>query len=121
MENTEKTRTVRGEIILPRDDLPAETADLIVRVEDVSRADAPSVVIAEQRQEVASLRSGATLPFTVEVPEELVDERDNYSVGVHIDMSGSGEVEVGDLVSTQSYPVLTRGHGNEARINVKRV
>ena len=121
MSDTEKTRTVRGEIVLPRDDLPAETANLIVQVEDVSRADAPSVIIAEQRQAVASLRSGAALPFTIEVPAELVDERDDYSVRVHIDVSGSGEVEVSDLVSTQSYPVLTRGHGNEARINVERV
>jgi putative lipoprotein len=121
MSGTEETRTVQGEVILPNIDLPAETANLVVQVEDVSRADAPSVVIADQRQSGVPLRSGATLPFTVEVPEELVDERDSYSVRVHVDVSGSGEVEVGDLVSTQSYPVLTRGHGNEARIHVKRV
>jgi hypothetical protein len=30
-------------------------------------------------------------------------------------------VEIGDLVSTQSYPVLTRGHSDEATIEVKRV
>jgi putative lipoprotein len=118
---SERTRTVRGEIILPSTDLPAETADLVVQVEDVSRADAPSVVIAEQRQSGVPLRGGAVLPFVVEVPEELVDERNSHSVRVHVDVSGSGEVEVGDLVSTQSYPVLTRGHGNEARIDVKRV
>jgi putative lipoprotein len=121
MDDTEKTRTVQGEIIVPSADLPAETADLIVQVEDVSRADAPSVVIAEQRQSGVSLRGSAVLPFVVEVPAELVDEHHNYSVRVHVDVSSSGEVNVGDLVSTQSYPVLTRGRGNEARINVKRV
>jgi putative lipoprotein len=119
MSGTEKTRTVQGDIILPSTDLPAETANLIVQVEDVSRADAPSVVIADQRQSGVPLRSGAALP--VEVPEELVNERDSYSVRVHVDVSGSGEVEVGDLVSTQSYPVLTREHGNEARIYLRRV
>ncbi len=121
MSDTEETRTVRGEIILPSANLPAEIADLIVQVEDVSRADAPSVVIAEQRQPGIYLRGGAVLPFVVEVPEELVDERNSHSVRVHVDVSGSGEIEVGDLVSTQSYPVLTRGRGNEARINVKLV
>jgi putative lipoprotein len=121
MGDTEKTQTVRGEIILPSADLPSESADLIVQVEDVSRADAPSVVIAEQRQSGISLRDGAVLPFVVEVPAELVDEHHNYSVRVHVDVSGSGEVNVGDLVSTQSYSVLTGARGNEAQINVKRV
>ena len=121
MGDTEKTQTVRGEIVLPSTDLPAETADLVVQVEDVSRADAPSIVIAEQRRSGVSLRGGAVLPFAVKVPAELIDERHRYSVRVHTDVSGSGEVEVGDLVSTQSYPVLTHGYGNEVRVDVKRV
>ena len=121
MSGTEETRTVHGEIILPSADIPTQIADLVVQVENVSRADAPSVVIAEQRQSSISLPSGAALPFAVEVPAELVDERDSYSVRVHIDVSASGEVDVGDLVSTRSYPVLTRRHGNEARIHVERV
>src|SRR3712207_254185 len=74
MNNTEKTRTVRGEVILPSADLQAETADVVVQVEDVYRADALSVVIAEQRQAGLSLHGGAVLPFIVEVPAELVDE-----------------------------------------------
>lgn len=121
MSSTEDTRTVHGAIILPSGDIPAQIADLVVQVENVSWADASSVVIAEQRQSSISLPSGGALSFAVEVPAKLVDERDSYSVRVHIDVSGSGEVEVGDLVSTQSYPVLTRGHGNEARIHVQRV
>jgi putative lipoprotein len=121
MDDTEKTQTVSGEIILPGADLPAEAACLLVQVEDVSRADAPSIVVSEQRQYGVSLHGGAVLPFVVKVPEELVGEKRSYSVRVHVDVSGSGEVEVGDLVSTQSYPVLTRGHGKEARIHVKRV
>lgn len=121
MDDTQKTRTVQGEIILPGNDLPAETADVIVQVEDVSRADAPSVVIAEQRQSGVSLRGGAVLPFVVEVPAERVDERNSYSVRVHVDVSTPGEVNVGDLVSTQSHPVLTRGHGDRVQVNVKLV
>ena len=121
MRGTEEARTVQGEIILPDSEIPAESANLVVQVEDVSRADVASVVIADQRQPGVPLRSGAILPFAVEVPEELVNERDSYSIRVHIDLTGSGEVESGDLISTQSYPVLTRGHGNEARIHVQRV
>ena len=121
MGGVKRTHVVRGEITLPSADLPAETADVIVQVEDVSRADAPSLVIGEQRQSGVSLRPGAVLPFAVEIPAEIVDERRNYAVSVHIDLSGSGQVEVGDLVSTQTYPVLTRGYGNEVWIKVTRV
>jgi putative lipoprotein len=121
MGETAKTRTIRGGIILPNTGLSAGTSDLIVQVEDVSRADAPSVVIGEQRQSGVSLSGGTVLPFTIEIPAELIDDRHSYSVRAHIDLSGSGEVKVGDLVSTQSYPVLTRGYGNEAEIKVTRV
>ena len=117
----EETRTVRGEIALPTSGPLGTSADVIVQVEDVSRADAPSIVVGEQRQHGVFLHGGAVLPFAVEIPARFIDERRSYSVRVHINMSGSGNVEVGDLVSTQTYPVLTRGYGSEARITVKRV
>jgi uncharacterized lipoprotein YbaY len=117
----ESALVVRGQVVVPADVRAAETASLIVSVEDVSRADAPSLVIGEQRQEGVQLTAGAILPFQVEVPKELVDARHSYSVRAHLDLSGSGTVEIGDLVSTQSYPVLTRGHSDEATIEVKRV
>lgn len=40
---------------------------------------------------------------------------------VHVDVSGSGEIEQGDLVSTQSHPVLTRGHADRAAVPVRTV
>jgi hypothetical protein len=67
------------------DDLRAlpEHAQARVTVEDVTRADASSVVIAER------------------VLDDLA-----------VDPSAVAEVESGDLVSTQSHPVLTHGHGD---------
>ena len=115
------TRTINGEIVLPAKGVPAQTAAVSVYVEDVSRADAPSVVIGEQRQKGLSLKPELVIPVAVEVPEDLIDERHSYSVRVHIDTSGSDDVKVGDFVSTVSYPVLTRGYGTTVRITVKRV
>lgn len=112
---------VRGEIVLPSTGVGATSADVIVQVEDISRADAPSIVVGEQRQRGVSLHEGAVLPFVVEIPAGLIDGRRSYSVRVHVDVSGSGAVRAGDLVSTQTYPVLTRGHGAEARITVRPV
>lgn len=110
------TRTVRGEISLPRTALPPEAALVIVQVEDVSRADAPSAVVGEQRLSGLELHPGDVIPFEVEVDADALDERARYSVRVHIDVAGSGEVDAGDLVSTQSYPVLTGGNADEAEI-----
>jgi putative lipoprotein len=87
-------RQVTGEVVLPADTDASATADLVVQVEDVSRADAPSTVIAEHRTRGVSLQSGASIPFSLEVSTERVSEGNRYSVRVHIDVSGSGEVEV---------------------------
>ena len=113
--------TIRGQVVLPNVQLPNQTADLIVQVEDVSRADAPSQVVGEQRVSGVPVQAGQVLPFAIEVPAEHIDPRNSYSVRVHVDMTGSGKIEPGDLISTQSYPVLTRGYGNEANVTVKKV
>jgi uncharacterized lipoprotein YbaY len=116
-----KSRAVTGEVVLPDVDYPTKTADLVVKVEDVSRADAPSVAVGEHRRRGVALRAGATIPFTIQIPAERLDERNLYSVSAHVDMSGTGSVKRGDLISTQSYPVLTRGHGDRVRVVLRRV
>jgi uncharacterized lipoprotein YbaY len=112
-------RTVRGEIVFPGTEVPAEASTVVVRVEDISRADAPSTVVGEQRIDHADL--GRVIPFSVDVPADLVDERALYSVHAHVDISGSGEVEVGDYVSTQTHPTLTRGATDVVVVPVTKV
>lgn len=113
--------TVWGKIALP-DDVPTEAGAILVVVEDVSRADSPSVIVGQTRLGRMPLAPGATIPFSVEVPPEVaIDPRAAYSLRVHVDVSASGEIEKGDLVSTQSYPVLTRGAGGETVVRVRRV
>ena len=114
------TRTVSGEVVLPAAEPVAGSADLVVQVEDISRADAPSVVLGEFRRKVR-LRAGAAYPFSVSIPADRIDERNLYSVRAHVDVSGTGSVKRGDFVSTQTYPVLTRSHGDKVRVSVRRV
>jgi putative lipoprotein len=113
-------RTVRGEVVLPAGEPGERAARLVVQVEDVSRMDAPSQVIAEQQIDDVPL-DGTSVAFEVAVPAGLVDERASYSVRVHVDVSGSGVVEQGDLITTQSYPVLTHAAPETARIEVRRI
>jgi putative lipoprotein len=121
MVQSEPTRIVSGEVLIPEGQEVTEAAQLVVQVEDVSRADAPSIVVGEQRQERVRIGPGSRVPFEVTVPANLIRPNASYSVRVHVDITGSGEVERGDLVSTQSHPVLTRSFGTEARIPVRRV
>jgi putative lipoprotein len=116
----ETVRHVRGRIVLPQGDLPSEAAMIVVAVEDVSRADAPSTVVAEQHLEHVSL-AGGEVAFDVDVPSGLIEERAHYTVRVHVDVTGTGIVERGDLVSTQSHPVLTGGRPDDASVPVKVV
>ncbi len=121
MDAVTPPRVVRGSIRLPAAGVPDRAAAVVTVVEDVSRADAPSLIVGRQRQLDVALGPAATLEFAVEVPAGEIDERSLYSVRVHVDVSGSGSVELGDLVTTRSYPVLTRGYGDEAAVEVRRV
>jgi len=113
--------TVQGEVVLPANEDFLGSADVVISVEDMSKADAPSVVIGEHRLKQVSLSPGKRVPFVIQIPAELVDERHLYSIRAHVDRSGSGEVKKEDFISTQTYPVLSRGYGTSAIIKVRRV
>ena len=101
--------------------MPAKAASLVIQIEDVSRLDTPSPVICEERQVDVTLEPGGHLAFELHAHADLVDPRNDYSVRVHIDINGSGQVERGDLITMQSYPVLTHGYGNDVRLEVRPV
>lgn len=116
--------TLRDVTVLVEVQLPPGTVELpgavIVRVEDVSRADAAARVVGEARVERDTRLTGG-LPLRVAVPVRDVDERAAYAVRVHVDANGDGLVSAGDYVSTRHYPVLTRGHPDAATVSVRRV
>jgi hypothetical protein len=96
-----------------------EHAQARVTVEDVTQADASSVVIAESVLD--DLTADQVAVAEVEVGE--VDPRADLVVRVHVAAAGrqTRDVEVGDLVSTQSYPVLTHGHGDSVVVRPRVV
>ncbi|MCX5327905.1 MULTISPECIES: YbaY family lipoprotein [unclassified Streptomyces] len=111
------TNTVTGFVSLPSD-TPAETAaSLLVEVRDVSLADAPSTVVGAQVQTDVPLSPGGRVPFRVNVPE--LDSSATYGLRVHVDRSGSGTLESGDLINTQAIQVRTESiEGLEAPVNL---
>lgn len=115
-------RSVRGRIALPPE-IPLERARAVrIQVEDTSRLDAPSIVVAEQCLEDIDLESAAEVPYCVDVPDDAVEVGKRYSVRVHVDVNGTGDVTTGDYVSTAAYPVLAGDDcTDDVTITVRRV
>lgn len=106
---------VRGQVRLRH--AVSAPATVHVRLEDVSRADAEAELVAELTLPLAaSLPAGAELPFAIIAPE--IDGHARYSVRAHVDVSGTGDVTVGDLLSTAAYPVLTLENPDEVTVEV---
>ena len=98
--------------------LPAD-AQARVTLEDSTRADAASVVVAST--ELTDL--DVTRPATAELVVDDVDPSASLLVRVHVAPGGRRAlgVEVGDLITTQSHPVLTRGHGASVVVPLTKV
>jgi len=112
---------VTGTIVFGADLEPFVGATVYVRLEEVSRADAPAIVMAETV--LPEVRIGGQAPsqleFTIEFPS--LDPRGRYVVRVHVDVDADGQVGVGDYVSTASHPVLVGDGATTLSVPVKRV
>jgi hypothetical protein len=97
-------------------------ATVHVRLLDTSRADASSETVAEQTIQGLSLRgndAGDGVRFAFDAPE--LSPGRSYSLAAHVDMSGSGEIEVGDHITMESVPVEARSAGAHLEIPVRQV
>jgi putative lipoprotein len=87
---------------------------LRVTLEDVSRADAPAVVVAEQTIDVVE---GAGPPFTfaLRYDPERIERRGVYVVRAEVRDAG-GELRA---TTTDSYPVLARGAARALEVTLR--
>lgn len=109
-------KTLQVRLLFPVGEEPPANARLRLRVEDVSGADKESTVIAEGTSAPASDKEAA-----VQVPVGLIDPRASYSVFVHVDADGSGEITPGDFISPAVHPVLTHGAPDSVEAKLIRV
>jgi putative lipoprotein len=80
---------------------PGAKAVLVIRLEDVSKADVAATVVAERR--IDATRAGP-IPFTLDYDAHLIDLRSRYSVRASILQD-----DTLSFVTDRSYPVITRG------------
>lgn len=95
---------VSGTIAFAQLRTPLNAVSVYVRLEDVGRADAAAVPVAQQVMHGVGIADAASrLQF--EIPAAARRPKGEYGVRVHVDVDGDGEVSVGDYTSTQSYRV----------------
>ena len=85
------------------------SVDIVVQVLDVSRMDAPAVVLAEQRFRANGKQ--VPFPFELSVDPARIDPRMRYTVSARM-LQGDQLLFVTDT----AYPVLTLRHGNTASL-----
>jgi hypothetical protein len=84
------------------------------RLVDVSRADAPAEIIAEARIPLGGQQPPVSFALTYDAVR--IDARFTYAVQARIEVDGQLW-----FVSTDRYPVITRGNPDRAEIIVRRV
>ncbi len=90
------------------------TAVIKVQLVDVSRADAPAVVLGEQLIEAG----GRQVPFAFEIPYDpaQIDQRYTYAVQARIENDGQLL-----FINDQRYAVITRGAPTEVAMMLRAV
>lgn len=90
-----------------------DDAVIIIKLEDVSLADAPSKVIAKHRFE----SNGAQVPFEFDLAYDTskIEARHRYSVSARIEVDGQLR-----FITDTSYPVITDANHTES-VNLRLV
>lgn len=97
------TVTYRERVAMP------ENAVLTVQLQDVSRADAPAQIIAEQRTTFAGRQ--VPLPFELHYDPAKIDPKRTYTVSARITLDNQLR-----FLNTSAYLVLTQG--NPVKLNI---
>jgi len=98
-----KTATVTGTVTYrEKIALPSEGVVVIVKVEDISRADAPAITIGEQIIENPGHQ--VPIPFEVQYNPDDIDERYTYAMRVRIEVDGKLW-----FINDTRYHVITHG------------
>ena len=117
MAEAGERRLAAGAIVLPEAFVPGPATRVVVRLEDVSRADAPAVIVAEVILRPAAGRPLARLPFELTGPPP---PRGRHALRVHVDVDGSGHIDAGDFIGVVT-PATPGEAAHGLLIGVRRV
>jgi uncharacterized lipoprotein YbaY len=116
-----KFRILEG--VVHFDDLrvPIDHAIVRIRLEDVSRADAASEVVSEIVMNDVALvpEERVSIPFSMQHP--ALGEKGRYTIAVHADVDGDGEITSGDYITMESFPVTPSESRERVTVHVRKV
>lgn len=99
-----QTATVTGTVVYrEKIAFPKDGVVITVKIEDVSRADAPAMTIGEQIIENPTHQ--VPIPFEIEYNPADIDERFEYALRARIEVNGKLWA-----INTSRYSVITRGN-----------
>lgn len=98
---------IRGDVTIETARHRVSNGVLRVRLIDVSRADAPAVVMSELEIVGVNVESGDEhFEFHLEAPE--LDPRSSYALEAHLDANRSGETTAGDYRTMEHIGVSSQ-------------
>ena len=112
---------VTGEVVLPEASESFSNATVYIRLEDVSRIDAKSVIVAEEVLRSVSIDASEKTSIAFSIQGELPTQTADYIVTVHVDANNDGKRNKGDFITTETIPVLTHGYPNDVVIHVVQI
>jgi len=112
---------IEGEVNLEEVATPISGANVSVRLEDVSLADASSKVVAEVIIDDVSIDAGRyrQIPFALRIPR--LEERARYTLAAHVDTNRTHTVTDGDYITMESVPVSTSQARGRYEVRVRLV
>ncbi len=110
MEQTDLATVIGTVTYRPRIALPPN-AVVEVQLVDVSRADAPAIVLASQS--IVTGGRQVPIPFELVYNSDPIDPRMTYAVQARI--SVDGELQ---FINTRRFPVISQGHANQVEVVV---
>jgi uncharacterized lipoprotein YbaY len=109
---------VGGRIVIAEKTPAFRNGTVHVYLEEVSRADAESVTVAETViEDVGHGGRDTEIPFCLGISDRnSINPKNSYSVRVWIDTDGEPSAE--DLFTDRAYGVLTRGFGDFVEVKI---
>ena len=105
---------VTGFVSYENNDDLSPTAVLTVKLVDISRADAPADIVAQQVIQTSGLQ--VPIAYEVDYDPSKIDPRHRYAIQARIDDQGSLQ-----YTSDRVYPVLTQGAKDTVSIELTQV
>ncbi|WP_340105291.1 hypothetical protein [Rhodohalobacter sp. 8-1] len=98
--------TIHGVLVIDKSIPTFSDTTATITLEDVGRIDAGADVIHREILHNISHTDGEKTEVEFKFDCKASDDsHPKYNLRAHVDVTGSGDVEVGDLVTQQSYPV----------------